>query len=609
MTETIGQRLKKAREYRHLTLEKAAQVTRIRTQLLQALEDDDFSMMPSPVQARGFLRNYANYLDLNLEQMIDDLRAKKPQTEAESEVIYEDEIIEDPLNTEESDTGVEPESTSEPFWQMWIKRVKREAKEDSPSDGDLDEEPGSQPDPLPVSSPPQVPGSEKGATASEVESAIETEANPNGKDEASVNEVEPKIRFNFGLLLRKWTNFRIPRKQNKIEKTESIVETDADPKEAEQPSLEEVEPKTRFNLGLLIKKWINIRISMPQEKIEQTEKIEEYPEAEVNPEAELEAAVYSKSSSRVIMQEIGSQLQQRRDMLSLTLEEIERHTRVRVQYLKGLESGNFEEMHSTVQMRGMLNSYAKFLDLDVDAIMLRFADGLQAGRIERHPENLRRNKSQIHIPEKMPTLRSFIASDLVFGLGLVVLLFVFSAWGISRVIALQAEQEEQVQAQPTGLSISEVLIGTPVETIISEVTLIPAQDTPIPDQSEGTLEIPTLEIIVNVQVNIVAVERTFLRVIVDGQVAFDGRTIPGNAYLYEAEESVEILAGNGAALRVIYNQRDLGLLGGFGQIASFVYTIDDIVVPTAIIPATPTNTAFVSPTPSLTATPTATGLP
>ncbi|MCH8327996.1 MAG: DUF4115 domain-containing protein, partial [Candidatus Marinimicrobia bacterium] len=144
---------------------------------------------------------------------------------------------------------------------------------------------------------------------------------------------------------------------------------------------------------------------------------------------------------------------------------------------------------------------------------------------------------------------------------------------------------------------------------ISEVTLIPAQDTPIPAQSEGTLEIPTLEIIVNVQVNIVAVERTFLRVIVDGQVAFDGRTIPGNAYLYEAEESVEILAGNGAALRVIYNQRDLGLLGGFGQIASFVYTIDDIVVPTAIIPATPTNTAFVSPTPSLTATPTATGLP
>ena len=62
---------------------------------------------------------------------------------------------------------------------------------------------------------------------------------------------------------------------------------------------------------------------------------------------------------------------------------------------------------------------------------------------------------------------------------------------------------------------------------------------------------------------------TFLRVVVDGEEVFNGRTIPGNAYPFEAEQSVEVLAGNGAALRVVYNQRDLGLLGGFGQIASF----------------------------------------
>ena len=65
---------------------------------------------------------------------------------------------------------------------------------------------------------------------------------------------------------------------------------------------------------------------------------------------------------------------------------------------------------------------------------------------------------------------------------------------------------------------------------------------------------------------------------VDGEVAFDGRTIPGNAYPFDAEQSIEVLAGNGAALRVVYNQRDLGLLGGFGQIARFIYTADEVVI-------------------------------
>lgn len=94
---------------------------------------------------------------------------------------------------------------------------------------------------------------------------------------------------------------------------------------------------------------------------------------------------------------------------------------------------------------------------------------------------------------------------------------------------------------------------------------------------------------------------------VDGEVVFEGRTIPGNAYPFEAEQSIEVLSGNGSALRVIYNQRDMGLLGGFGQIASFIYTAEEILIPTPAMSPTVTNTPFISPTPSV--TPPATGTP
>ena len=74
MTITIGQRLKIAREDQRLTLEQVFESTRIRVQYLQALEEDDLSVMPSPVQARGYLRNYAEFLGLDVAKLLEDLR-------------------------------------------------------------------------------------------------------------------------------------------------------------------------------------------------------------------------------------------------------------------------------------------------------------------------------------------------------------------------------------------------------------------------------------------------------------------------------------------------------------------------------------------------------
>ena len=79
MTQTIGQRLKAEREEQRLTLEKVFEATRIRVQYLQALEEDDLSVMPSPVQARGYLRNYAEYLGFDVDKMLHDLREQNAQ--------------------------------------------------------------------------------------------------------------------------------------------------------------------------------------------------------------------------------------------------------------------------------------------------------------------------------------------------------------------------------------------------------------------------------------------------------------------------------------------------------------------------------------------------
>lgn len=68
MAEGLGLWLRRAREARKLTLDEAEQALRIRRRYLQALEVGDFSALPGEIQARGFLRNYARFLGLPVEE-------------------------------------------------------------------------------------------------------------------------------------------------------------------------------------------------------------------------------------------------------------------------------------------------------------------------------------------------------------------------------------------------------------------------------------------------------------------------------------------------------------------------------------------------------------
>jgi cytoskeleton protein RodZ len=70
MTEDIGRVLAQTRHERGLKLEQIAHETHIRLHYLEALESGEFHKLPSRVQAKGFLRAYAAYLDLPIESLL-----------------------------------------------------------------------------------------------------------------------------------------------------------------------------------------------------------------------------------------------------------------------------------------------------------------------------------------------------------------------------------------------------------------------------------------------------------------------------------------------------------------------------------------------------------
>lgn len=62
--------MSRARRARAITLEDVERDTHVSRRYLEALENEDFSIFPAPVYARGFLRTYSRYLGLNPEELI-----------------------------------------------------------------------------------------------------------------------------------------------------------------------------------------------------------------------------------------------------------------------------------------------------------------------------------------------------------------------------------------------------------------------------------------------------------------------------------------------------------------------------------------------------------
>jgi cytoskeleton protein RodZ len=485
MAQTIGQQLKQARLEGNLTIEQIVQTTRVRGHYIEAIEADDYEALPSPVQARAFLRIYAKCLGMSLDELIARQASETGLTENKNEGLSSNESQ---GSTETSATAIE--------------------------------------EGLPRHVPKKIKGIFRQAKSSPLNGQFPPEERASGKEEAGSENAAD-----------------LPEMPGK-----ETVEESASPPEMTAP------PK------------------------------------ELPP-------------SQVIFANIGQALQQRREALSLTLEEIERNTHVRTHYLQALERGDFDHLPSSVQARGMLNNVVRFLDMDGESILLQFAEGLQALRLERQPQPVEENQ----IPSKKtrnriafpPAFRRYLSMDILVGGGLVTLLVIFAIWGTSRIIGLRGASTPQ----PAAPSISDVLIATPETTGETPSPTGASGNGVFPVLETGTPMVPAVAIGPGVvHVVVVGLNSAWVRVVVDQKIAFEGRITAGSAYPYDGNSQIEVLTGNGAAVSILYNQSNLGPLGSLGEVVDHIYTADAILNPTPTFTPSPT----ITPVPSKTLRPSAT---
>ena len=76
VVSTVANQLRQAREAKNLTVQQVVEITKIRTDHLQALEAGNFDVFSAPVYIRGFVRTYSSLLKLDVPQVMAALDAE-----------------------------------------------------------------------------------------------------------------------------------------------------------------------------------------------------------------------------------------------------------------------------------------------------------------------------------------------------------------------------------------------------------------------------------------------------------------------------------------------------------------------------------------------------
>jgi cytoskeletal protein RodZ len=72
MAESIGEKLRLAREARGIALRDISEQTRISMRYLEAIESDDYRRLPGGIFNRSFIRAYAKFIGYDEDQAIDE---------------------------------------------------------------------------------------------------------------------------------------------------------------------------------------------------------------------------------------------------------------------------------------------------------------------------------------------------------------------------------------------------------------------------------------------------------------------------------------------------------------------------------------------------------
>ncbi len=252
------------------------------------------------------------------------------------------------------------------------------------------------------------------------------------------------------------------------------------------------------------------------------------------------------------MAELGDQLRQAREARGLTFEQVEEITRIRRRYLQALEEEDYGQLPGEVFVRGFLRNYALALGLDPEAVLAA------SGRVASSPIPSPHESQPEEILDEplMPTRGGHWVISVAIGI-MVVVAIGLASWTLYRFFGPGRPQPQPTATpQPSATAAPAMLTVAPAPT---------ASATPTAEPSA------TPEPVTGILLRLEATARAWVRVTLDGRLAYEGDLEPGQIQQWQGIDQILLRTGNAGGLRVWYNGQEEPPLGGPGEVVDHTW--------------------------------------
>lgn len=277
------------------------------------------------------------------------------------------------------------------------------------------------------------------------------------------------------------------------------------------------------------------------------------------------------------MVEIGQTIAKAREEKGLQLEEIAEQTRINLKYLQDLEHGKFDFLPRPYVIAYM-KIFARIVGLDGETLLKTWreseaalaradADAAEsaepaAQHVETHTtpsapiEPQSRRQPVLPVPEQQPQQTIPYVKEIAAGLallGAMALLLYFSTTSSKRAANPPLEPVQETPFEQVAIEAESLQTQSPSAAIV---------------QSEPVKKPMRLEVRAEGEV--------WVQVVADKRDSTDYSMRAGNVQAWQALEQFYVRVGNAAAVKLILDGKDLGVIGSSGQVGGILIMHDGI---------------------------------
>jgi cytoskeleton protein RodZ len=250
------------------------------------------------------------------------------------------------------------------------------------------------------------------------------------------------------------------------------------------------------------------------------------------------------------MSALGDTFRAARESKSLTLSDVAEYTHIRSVYLEAIEAEDWDTIGPPVYVRGFIRTYARFLGLDPEAACSTYAPATPLA-------------SPAHGARRGEPLSGERGKGAKRGLSIGAVAAVLVAFALVLFVGFQYVDYHRGQAAPA-----------------AAVTAAPSRPPARPERSVREGLVPVGKTAGSAQAGkaeprargfaVRLRDNSWLRMVVDGKVEMEGLFQKGTKRTF-AGRSATIRVGNAGGVEISVDGKDLGPMGGLGDVAERSY--------------------------------------